>query len=85
METLTFRGACEIVAAADKTKFTNSEKRLMYALYKIATVGSGPNVRRPSFVSGKQEYWDAWQKYGNKITQEEAKERYIQFVAARIS
>ena len=86
MMTLTFEDACELVRNRSKDLvLTESDKRMMYTYYKVATVGSQPNVPRPSNISPKVSYWDAWNTHGPKITPHTAKLLYVGMVMKRAS
>ena len=77
-----FEEACELVRNREDVKVSESDKRLMYTFYKVATVGREPNVPRPMNPM-KAPYWDAWKTHGFKITPEDAKQRYVNMVLAQ--
>lgn len=86
MDDLTFERACDLVRTRPHTvSTTESDRRLMYTYYKVATVGSHPNVPRPSSLSPKAAYWDAWNIHGPKLTAEHARALYTQMVRTRSS
>ena len=66
-------------------KVTESDKRMMYMFYKVATVGSHPNVPRPNSLSPKASYWDTWNTHGGKITPEDARILYVDLVSKKAS
>ena len=86
MSSLSFEDACEMVRGRpDSIKATESDKRILYTFYKVATVGSQPNVPRPSSLSPKAAYWDAWNTHGAKISPETAKALYVDLVLKKAS
>jgi acyl-CoA-binding protein len=81
-----FEEACELVRNRPETlNVTQSDKRMMYTYYKVATVGAQPNVPRPSSLSPKAPFWDAWNTHGTKLTAETAKALYVAMVAQKAS
>ena len=81
-----FEEACELVRKRpDALTVTQSDKRMMYTYYKVATVGSQPNVPRPHDLSPKAAFWDAWNTHGTKLTPETAKALYVAMVAKKAS
>lgn len=79
---MTFEEACEIVRgrAAD-VSMSDSDKRMMYVYYKVATSGPTPDVPRPPLYSPKARFWDAWKHHGERLTPEAAKSLYVERVA----
>tara|TARA_B110000046_G_C12710315_1_gene280312 strand:+ start:112 stop:369 length:258 start_codon:yes stop_codon:yes gene_type:complete len=52
---------------------TSTEEQLMlYALYKIATVGRTPQSSRNAFDPLQTAKWDAWTAFGTQYTEQEA-------------
>lgn len=52
----------------------------LYSLYKQATVGD-VNIDRPGMFNIKdRKKWDAWNELKGTLTQEEAEQKYIEFV-----
>ena len=86
MEDLTFERACDLVRTRPGTvSATESDRRLMYTYYKVATVGSHPNVPRPNSFSPKAAYWDAWNIHGPKLSAADARVLYTRMVQSRAS
>lgn len=78
---LTFEEACELVRGrSTSVPVSDSDKRLMYVCYKVATVGPHPVGTAPSRASPKYRYWRAWEDLGPRLTPEAARERYIDLV-----
>ncbi len=86
MPPLAFEDACDLVRfRSDSIEITESDKRMLYTFYKVATVGSQPNVPRPNGLSPKAAYWDAWNTHGSKISPEMAKTLYVNLVTKKAS
>ena len=79
---LTFEDACELVRRfSGRTAISNSDKRLMYVYYKVATVGLHPDVPAPSRMSPRYQYWEAWSTLGPRLlTPDQARRLYVEKV-----
>ena len=75
-----FRKTCELVRDRDAAATASeSDKRILYACYKIATVGCVPDVAKPhNYV--KAQYWQAWERIGQKLDRNSAQEQYVKTV-----
>ena len=81
MQFNTFEEACDFVSSSappSGVSITESEKVIMYALYKIGT--SGPVVTGNDANPFKRKYRNAWRQMGQTISQEDARSKYIQIV-----
>lgn len=85
-------------AAGSLAQFTvsSTEKVSLYVLYKLATEGPyrGPKERPPpggllgslaSAMDPKAEYTRAWERAGNGMSKEQAREAYLSLVRSKVA
>ena len=79
-----FEAACEVVRQRENdASFSESDKRLLYTFYKVATAGAEPTLPRP-LNPVRAVYWDAWRAHGKKVSPEDAKRRYVAMVSRAV-
>ncbi len=76
---MNFEQACERVKHLSRVP-TNTEKLVLYALYKQATIGNVQGSQPWKIQVEPRAKWDAWATQRNK-SQDQAKREYIQYVA----
>lgn len=78
---LTFEEACALVRDRPAAmRVSDSDKRLLYVYYKVATVGPAPDVPAPLRASPRYPYWKAWATFGARLSPADARDMYVRAV-----
>ena len=72
-----FAKAVKVVQSSEgDSKISNSDKLLMYSLFKQATIGEC-NIKQPSMMKVvERAKYSAWKAHG-KMTKDEAKQKFV--------
>ena len=72
---MNFESAAEIVRSGT-FQTSNEEKLMLYALFKIVTVGQRPDTVRNVLNPVEAAKWDAWNSFGTEYNQSQARMIY---------
>ena len=75
-----FQHACTFVSNNKYFNVTDDEKLMLYALYKLATVGAPPMKEIHSFKIKESLKYDAWKNFAANYKDENHKELYVTLV-----